>query len=260
VAAKFSEEDLARFLQIMLRTHNELGYKQEQRFHLELGLLKLVHAQRLLPLEEILSSAETNRVAQAPSAVPPGFRAPQSASAPPARPASRGPSPFEADKARKSSLPKPEMSVGATALATAESPAAQPGVLELREAVLSALEEAGHRMLATLLERGQWNLQGAELQVQVKESEGVVEMAMGPEPRRIANAAAAQGAGRPLRLKVVGGAASNGTNGRPERAPERAPAGGPNGRSRAAQDPVVRRMQERFGAEIRTVIDHKDKR
>src|SRR5450755_3162241 len=51
VAERFSEEDLTRFLQIMLRTHSDLGYKQEQRFHLELGLLKLVHAQRLLPLE-----------------------------------------------------------------------------------------------------------------------------------------------------------------------------------------------------------------
>ncbi len=55
VAERFSEEDLSRFMQIMLRTHGDLGYKQEQRFHLELGLLKLVHAQRLLPLEELLS-------------------------------------------------------------------------------------------------------------------------------------------------------------------------------------------------------------
>ena len=55
VAERFSEEDLTRFLQIMLRTHSDLGYKQEQRFHLELGLLKLVHAQRLLPLEQLLS-------------------------------------------------------------------------------------------------------------------------------------------------------------------------------------------------------------
>src|SRR3954452_17600404 len=57
VAEQFSEEDLARFLQIMLRTHSELGYRHEQRFHLELGLLKLVHAQRLLPIEQILSGA-----------------------------------------------------------------------------------------------------------------------------------------------------------------------------------------------------------
>src|SRR5207302_4953376 len=52
---KFSEEDLTRFLQIALRTHDELGYKREQRFHLELGILKMVHAQRLLPIEELLS-------------------------------------------------------------------------------------------------------------------------------------------------------------------------------------------------------------
>src|ERR1051326_3214202 len=56
-AEQFSEEELARFLQIMLRTFDELGYRQEQRFHLELGVLKLVHAQRILPLGQILSQA-----------------------------------------------------------------------------------------------------------------------------------------------------------------------------------------------------------
>lgn len=54
-AAKFSEEELTRFLQVMLRTFDELGYRQEQRFRFELGLLKLVHLRRLLPLEELLS-------------------------------------------------------------------------------------------------------------------------------------------------------------------------------------------------------------
>jgi len=32
------------------------------------------------------------------------------------------------------------------------------------------------------------------------------------------------------------------------------------GRSRAEQDAVVRRLQEKFGAEIRTVIDYKERR
>jgi DNA polymerase-3 subunit gamma/tau len=54
-AALFSEEELTRFLQVMLRTFDELGYRQEQRFHFELGLLKLVHLRRLLPIEEVLS-------------------------------------------------------------------------------------------------------------------------------------------------------------------------------------------------------------
>ncbi len=54
-AALFSEEELTRFLQVMLRTFDELGFRQEQRFHFELGLVKLVHLRRLLPLEEVLS-------------------------------------------------------------------------------------------------------------------------------------------------------------------------------------------------------------
>src|SRR5258706_8969186 len=54
-AALFSEEELTGFLQVMLRTFDELGYRQEQRFHFELGLLKLVHLRRLLPIEEVLS-------------------------------------------------------------------------------------------------------------------------------------------------------------------------------------------------------------
>jgi DNA polymerase III subunit gamma/tau len=54
-AVLFSEEDLTRFLDVMLRTFDQLNYRQEQRFHLELGLLKLVHLQRLLPVEQLLS-------------------------------------------------------------------------------------------------------------------------------------------------------------------------------------------------------------
>ncbi len=56
-AVLFGEEDLTRFLQVMLRTFDELNYRQEPRFHLELGLMKLVHLQRLIPLEELLSQA-----------------------------------------------------------------------------------------------------------------------------------------------------------------------------------------------------------
>ena len=54
-AMLFSEEDLTRFLQIMLRSFDDLNYRQEPRFHLELGLLKLVHTQRLIPLEQLMS-------------------------------------------------------------------------------------------------------------------------------------------------------------------------------------------------------------
>ena len=60
-ALLFTEEELTRNLQIVLRTFDDLNYRQEQRFHLELGLLKLIHAQRLLPIEELLSSVGAAR-------------------------------------------------------------------------------------------------------------------------------------------------------------------------------------------------------
>ncbi len=60
-ALLFGEEEITRNLQIMLRTFDDLNYRQEQRFHLELGLMKLVHAQRLLPLEELLSSVASGK-------------------------------------------------------------------------------------------------------------------------------------------------------------------------------------------------------
>ena len=58
-AQLFSEEELTRHLQLLLRTFDDLGFRQEQRFHLELGLLKLIHAQRILPMEQVLSGIAT---------------------------------------------------------------------------------------------------------------------------------------------------------------------------------------------------------
>lgn len=80
-AMLFTEEDLTRNLQIVLRTFDELNYRQEQRFHLELGLLKLVHAQRLLPLEELLSGVAGG----APVRGAAGSPVPRASAAPPAR-------------------------------------------------------------------------------------------------------------------------------------------------------------------------------
>ena len=212
VAERFSEEDLARFMQIMLRTHSDLGYKQEQRFHLELGLLKLVHAQRLLPLEELLSGeAGKSSAAGSPSRPSSSSSRPAGAVAP--RPTARTrssteartsttsqpaaspfgkPSPFEADRNRKSG-PKAEaqstsrtfgfgprrlllrirrhasvkMEMGSAIAVALEPPVDERDNLRvkslrkrLRNAVLAALEEAGQQMLAHNLEEGEWSLRG----------------------------------------------------------------------------------------------------
>src|ERR1700690_219805 len=54
-AALFSEEDLTRYFQILLHTDDDLRRKPDPRVHLEMGLLRLVNAARLAPLEELLA-------------------------------------------------------------------------------------------------------------------------------------------------------------------------------------------------------------
>ena len=279
VASQFSEEELARFLQIMLRTFDELGYRQEQRFHLELGVLKLVHAQRILPLEQILSQvgAESQKTpeAQRTSATRPAPVSASSTAAPgfSAAPRQQNPvSPFEADRARKGRSFDPEMSAApATTIQTQTSATAtavaveEPQIMEDPDTtedpgriighVLAELEKAGHKMLASTLESGSVTLKGNELIVSIAQSAAVIDLMMSAEPKRLANAAASAAMGRPAKMNVVSGVPSA-TNGA---AAVVRPRNGASARSRAAEDPIIQRMREKFGAEIRTVIDHREK-
>jgi DNA polymerase III subunit gamma/tau len=81
-ALLFSEEELTRNLQIVLRTFDDLNYRQEQRFHLELGLLKLIHAQRLIPLEELLSGVASGGMRSGGASSLPRSSGPTGASSP----------------------------------------------------------------------------------------------------------------------------------------------------------------------------------
>jgi DNA polymerase-3 subunit gamma/tau len=335
VAEMFGEEDLTRHFQIMLRTHGELGYKQEQRFHLELGLLKMAHAQKLLPIEQLLSdvAAAPANTGQRPPARSLSITAPASSAetrrpepAPPARP--NFISPFAADSARKgtprqeassdsapangprivaaASQPEPiimgsaapapmrdlapepmidrdadrkdaagYVSTGAvTPLSQEPEPqrelqsphssavpvslAAPLQLDRLQTAVLQALTDGNQRILVSMLSAGEWSVQGNELVIKIAESQTVVDMSLSTDAKRLAIASASGVLGRAVKLRVVPGAAiTPQLNKRNGGAPL---ASGPGGRGRAEQDAVVRRMQEKFGAEIRTVIDYKERR
>src|ERR1051326_5728978 len=56
IAASFSEEDLTRYLQITLDVFKDLQFSLQPRLHLEIGLLKLVHAGKLTTIEEALAA------------------------------------------------------------------------------------------------------------------------------------------------------------------------------------------------------------
>ena len=129
-----------------------------------------------------------------------------------------------------------------------------PNVDRVRNAVLNALGEAGQPMLVSMLEIGEWAVEGSDVVVRLAVSATVIDMSVSADSKRLAIAAASGVMGRPVKLKVLPGGTAQAAPARP------ASASNGSGRGRAEQDPIVRRMQEKFGAEIRTIIDQRDKK
>ena len=283
-ATLFSEEDLTRFLQVMLRTFDELNYRQEQRLHLELGLMKLVHLQRLLPLEQILSSlpgaartppglgtgssAIRSGVSQRPAATAPA--APRPAPVEPAKP--QPPSPFESDRQRKLGGTDPESAVAERTPVVSSAPAEEPPVAvepvtipaapepsragtgemnldRLRDVVTSALDEQGHNTAASLLGAGRWRMdEDGAIQVEVGVKKTMLTLTMNGEAWKIVREAL-RGAGASQKMTVVPG---EGTE--PARGGTRVWSSD-SIEAVALGNPLVRQAQELFHAEVRSVLD-----
>jgi DNA polymerase III subunit gamma/tau len=306
-ALLYSEEELTRNLQIVLRTFDDLNYRQEQRLHLELGLLKLIHAQRLLPIEELLSgvSGGTNmRTGSVPGAqhssggVAKPVGAIATAPSAPVREKSLwsgGPtaarsagltvegtvensavshsSTRTSESANREAAPFPvvasqptgyansvNLTEGALAIAP-ESEISTPNSLgqndlkieHIREAVVAALAGAGHSSAAQLLGAGTWTLDHGAVRVSVP--------AMGKKMLSLTVNAAAeklirlelQRLGAPARFLVSTGAGTVTT----EAAPPIVPVG--SVQEVALAHPLVQRAQEIFKAEVRSVLDLRQK-
>jgi len=326
IAEFFGEEELTRFLQIMLRTHGDVSYKAEQRFHLELGLLKMVHAQRLLPIEQLLSGVslveqeegkQTSqpaaqrevaqrapagqvansppRVLNRPAGVPPLGGGSHRGASSPAPPSGR-PSPLEADRARKTreelssppnqtqpSAPRPIAAFPAasapqagaagvpfdngSALAIApaaeevkqDAPASLVDLDSVRDAILDAMQSGGSQMLTHALEEGAWSCAGSQISIAVDMSEAMIGVSFTREQERLSTQAASRAAGHRMKVKLVSAGLDSATKAAGTKAPKssaRAAEGSlRNAKSRAADEPVVQRMIEKFGAEIRIVLD-----
>jgi DNA polymerase-3 subunit gamma/tau len=277
-------------------------------------MLKLVHAHRLLPLEELLSqnaasSSATSRTTAAspasklteskPAFVGSGTR---SVAASPFAGANTGgsttssgrqqPSPFELDRLRKARS-EPEMSEpssasglseaqpqfssrtvetamkaapAATATAVAEAPcddpsASSPSEVSLesvRGALIGILESQQQDTAADLLARGEWKLEGNQVGLRLPLSEKLIDLTLSAEAKRLLTQEANRVCGRVMKLTIAGGGtAQNDVVERPKVAGN---GNGAGARQRAAEDPIVQRMQEKFGAEVRTVVDLRQKK
>jgi len=278
-AQLFSEEELTRNLQIVLRTFDDLNYRQEQRFHLELGLLKLIHAQRLLPIEELLSGvgamhpanpALTPRPAASP-ARPTASSAPSSAPAlspfgPTGGNLSSGPKMESRTKSDAASSPFPAATATATVYATtltegalavapqaAVSAASQPSIESIRQAVGNALVEGGHVSASQLLGAGKWTIDGASLRIEVAGmGKKMLALTVNTAAEKIIRKEL-QRLGAPTRLLLVPGEGTASSS-----VPMATPPAGSIGEI-ALANPLVQRAKEIFKAEVRSVVDLRQK-
>jgi len=240
IAAQFSEEDLTRYLQLTLDIFRDLQSSLQPRFHLEIGLVRLVQAGRLLPIEQALAGLSSDRE-PAPQAV----ARPVAASATP--PQSRtGPSPFDLDRTKKAApRPSEPQSSGANALAVA--------VDDWRQQLHAALMELGMPFTADAIENARVTEAAGELQIVTTKA---YSLALRPEDL---NKAIRQISPRPLRLKILIGEAGSDTL-KPVAAPAaKAPSVAEDeAATRALANPEVQRFREVFGGEIRKVRNLKE--
>jgi len=235
-AARFSEEDLTRYLQLTLDLFKDLQFSLQPRFHLEIGLLRLVQAGRLLPIEEALAGLgpgpSTPRGGPAQDPRPPAAPAP-------ARKA--GPSPFDTDRARKAAVP-PEP----------PPPAAGAPAGEARGRLQAHLRGKGLEHLADAVENARLTVNGADLEVAAPKSYALYfrDRAMDEAVREVF--------ARPLRIKVMAGDAAE-SGAAPGAGNGAAPQTGDDASVRALANPEVQHFREVFGgSEVRMVRNLKE--
>jgi len=280
-AALFSEEDLTRFFQILLQTDDDLRRKPDPRVHLEMGLLRLINASRLAPLEELLgemtrgassgsASAGAARGAAAATAFPsgagnlsPGFAAPVSQ---PSKLQSKAQfsSPF-AGAATVSASAAAAVAPAAAPAATNERPEKEEavsaaktigasvqtiGISQEHVAEIKSAIQAQQKFLGELVEHSsRWELEGAELRIYFSpEKRPFAEMMEGREPLEKIRGISSKVLGREVRvcakLEAVAAAVASSS---------RAASGTQELRAQFERDPMVRSMLQRFGGKISEV-------
>jgi DNA polymerase-3 subunit gamma/tau len=273
-AALFSEEDLTRFFQILLQTDDDLRRKPDPRVHLEMGLLRLINAARLAPLEELLAEMKSG----APGSVTksgmakgtsPGVASTSftksatpsvvnAVSTPPkpetkahfsssfttnaSMPATAG-APVEAKQAvRAGDAAVPAKSNGAPVQAIGIS---QEHVVEIKTAI-----QQQQKFLGELVEQSsRWELEGTELRLYFSpEKRSFAELLEGRDSLEKIRVISGKVLGRAVRvcakLEAVAAAAASAARGA---------AGAQELRAQFERDPMVQSMLQRFGGKISEV-------
>jgi len=276
-AALFSEEDLTRFFQILLQTDDDLRRKPDPRVHLEMGLLRLINASRLAPLEELLAELNTGApsgagtgtahagsgalpqarqttLATTPATTAPAFATPSKVSPQNFAPPAAMPARAEA----RQPLPSASPQAATSAPAEAQAPNGNKetirvsGISQEQVAEIKSAIQSQQRFLGELVEHSSgWELEGAELRIYFSPSNKTfAELMEGRDTLEKIRAVSSNVLGRPLRVcarldSVVAAAAASGTQ---------------ELRAQFERDPLVRSMLERFGGKITEVRSRQEEK
>jgi DNA polymerase-3 subunit gamma/tau len=155
-------------------------------------------------------------------------------------------------------VPEPqEATSGALALAAAADGTAAPDLDRVREAVCSALENAGHNTAAVLLDAGTWRENSGTIEVEVGIKKTMLGLTMNAEAEKICREAL-RGIGETRKLVFLPG--ENGGSGTAKAPRAERPAAQGSIQAIALENPLVRQAQELFQAEVRSVLDLREKK
>ncbi len=200
---------MTRYLQLSLDLFSDLQASLQPRFHLELGLIRMVQAGRLVAIEEALAN-----LGGAPS------------NPPPQRPA-----------------PAPNPPTSNIQHSTSTQPPASNE--EWKQRLHATLMEIGMAFTADGVEHSTVVASASELRFTTPE-----EFRLGMKPDDI-NQAVRRILGRPMKIEIASGAAPAASD-IVRKAPESETS------ARALANPEVKRFQEIFGGQIRTVRNLKE--
>ena len=218
IAAAFSEEDLTRYLQLALDLFRDLQFSLQPRFHLEIGLLKMIQAGKLTSIEEAIASIGNEKP-------DPPIKTPAAKTA--SGTTTTGPSPFEMDRLKKAAAPSPDD--------------------DWRAKLHGAMTGAGLNFSADAIAQSAVSLVNGELQISAPKQ---FQLDLGQDEIRTA----LKHIGFPaLRFKVNFGEIKTAPVSMPKPAPKEDEVA-----ERALAHPEVQRFRELFGGEVRTVRNLKE--
>jgi DNA polymerase-3 subunit gamma/tau len=256
IAGGFSEDDLTRYLQLTLDLFKDLQFSLQPRLHVEMGLLRLIQAGKLVPIEEAIadlgsgggSTPSPTRKPAPPSATP------SRSAAPPVTKNQAGAnsqSPI-ANSAPPTANPQPvaanPQAVNAHSRPAASSPPQDPDFVPpgaWRDRLHATLLEAGMQFTADAVEHSQVIESNGELQFVTPE-----EFRLAMNEKDILKVVQ-KIAGRPMRIKIGFG--------KPEAAAAPLVKKQDDVSERALAHPEVKRFQEMFpDAQVRVVRNLKE--